>query len=75
MGYMCVGHTATCVDVYEGQGPLGHNPKGFDVHREPPLPDCMRHDSPTPFAFSIPTLGTYSVSLRMCSISEEHQEQ
>ena len=55
VGYMCVGRTAACTDMYNGRGPLGHNPKGYGVHREPRLPDCIRHGSPTPYAFRVPT--------------------
>ena len=43
---MCVGNTAACVDVYKGRGPLGHNPKGYGVHRQPRLPDCTMHGCP-----------------------------
>ena len=32
VGYMYVGHTAACIDMYKGQGPLGHNLKGYGVH-------------------------------------------
>ena len=33
VGYMCVGRTAACMDMYKGRGPLGHNPKVYGVHR------------------------------------------
>ena len=32
-----MGHTAACIDMYKGRGPLGHSPKGHGVHREPRL--------------------------------------
>ena len=53
---MCGTHTAACTDIYKGRGPLGHNPKWYGVHQEPRLPDCIKHGSSTPHAFSIPTL-------------------
>ena len=42
------------IDVYNGQGPVGHNPNGYGVHREPQLPDDIRHGLPNPYAFNIP---------------------
>ena len=35
VGYMCMGCTAACIDMYKGRGALGHSPKGYGVHREP----------------------------------------
>ena len=54
-GIHVLGRTAACIDMYKGRGPLRHSPKGYDVHREPRLLDCIRHGSPTPYAFSVPT--------------------
>ena len=50
VGYMCMGCTAACIGMYKGLGlgPLGHSPKGYGVHQELQLPDCIRHGSPTP---------------------------
>ena len=54
-GHMCVGHTAACLDMYKGRGPLRHNPKEHGFHRELRLPYRIRHGSPTPYVFSVPT--------------------
>ena len=35
VGYMRVGCTTACIDIYKGRGPLEHNPKGCGVHGEP----------------------------------------
>ena len=50
-----MGHIAACIDMYKSRGPLTHSSKGYGVHREPRLPDCIRHGLPTPYAFSVPT--------------------
>ena len=74
--YMCVGRTAACIDMYKSRSPLRRNPKGYGVHREPQLPDCTRHGSPTPYAFSVPTrfsgacpniLGKQTSNPQVCS--------
>ena len=52
---MCVGRTAACISMYKSRGPPKHSSKGYCVHQEPRLPDCIRHGSPTPYAVSVPT--------------------
>ena len=32
VGYMCMGCTAACIDMYKGRGPLRHSLKGYGVH-------------------------------------------
>ena len=49
-----MGHTAACIDMYKGRGPLGHNSKGYGVHGESRLPDCIRHGFVHPFLGSMP---------------------
>ena len=55
VGYICVERTAACIGMYKGRDLLGHNREGFGVHREPRLPDGIRHGLPIPYAFSGPT--------------------
>ena len=48
-------HTVAYIDMCKSRGPLGHSPKGYGVHREPRLPDCLRHGLLTLYAFSVST--------------------
>ena len=52
VGQLCVGCTAAYIDMYKSQGPLEHRTKGYGVHREPQLPDCIRHGLPTQVLYS-----------------------
>ena len=77
--HMCGIHvrgTHCCMHRYKGRGPLGQSPKGYGVHREPRLPDCIRHGLPTRYAFSVLTrfsgacpsiLGKQISNPRVCS--------
>ena len=44
-----MGHTAAYIDMYKVRGPLENSPKGYSVHREPRLPDCIKHGFPPNF--------------------------